>query len=412
MKSNGKCQMKKIVVQQLLTKIKTDGQSDVGGNSFRMFVLDEAARQWELDGHDVIRLTLGKTDLPLHSDITEAIVAVVRDKSRSSLVFPEGVPELREELAAHYTALAQTSIPCSRILVDAGTSSVYPSLFRLLAGPDDEVLLPLPYYPLYRVSALLARVPVRYYRVRLDTMRVDMESFAQGTTGKTRIVVLNSPGNPLGNVIAPDELSQMLDLLPNHAYLVFDEIYENVMFGSEPRLAPVLLGCNGQHEGRIIVTNSCSKGFRMYTKRVGWCVLPETLVEAMRVILHHTRLTVDPAVQYGAVEALRRPEEVEALCMIHRKRWEYARAHLQAIPDVQLLSSTGGFYCTLDCREFIRGHGHDSCLKLALDVLEQAGVATVPGEDFGLPGMLRLSFTASRFEEAVNRFVDYFKGSR
>jgi aspartate aminotransferase len=132
----------------------------------------------------------------------------------------------------------------------------------------------------------------------------------------------------------------------------------------------------------------------------------------MRVILHHTRLTVDPAVQYGAVEALRHPEEVGMVCAAHRNRWGYARAHLQTMPGVQLLPAGGGFYCTLDCRGFIRARRLDNCVKLALDVLERAGVATVPGEDFGLPGTLRLSFTASRFDEAINRLVGYFRGSR
>jgi aspartate/methionine/tyrosine aminotransferase len=336
----------------------------------------------------------------------------VRDQHKSNLVFPEGLPDLREALAAHYTALAGVPVPSSRIFVDAGTSSVYPTLFRLLASPGDEVLLPLPYYPLYRVSALLADAFVRYYRIRLDTMRVDMKSFAQSLTEKTRIIVLNSPGNPLGNVITRGELSQMLDLLPEHAYVVFDEIYENVVFGPEPGLAPALLGCDSRNRGHLIVTNSCSKGYRMYTKRVGWCVLPESLAVAMRIILQHTRLTVDPAVQYGAVEALRHPEEVEIVCATHRNRRKYAHAHLQKIPGVRLLSPAGGFYCTLDCRGFIHARRIDNCLSLALDVLERSDVATVPGEDFGLPGTLRLSFTASRFDEAINRLVRYFRGSR
>jgi len=399
-------------MSQFADKVRTDGQSDGAGNNFRMFVLDEAARHKELGGHDIIRLTLGKSDLPLHDDIKEAVVSIVRDPERTNLVFPEGLPELREALSAHYTKLAMAPISYARIMVDAGTSSAYPSLFRLLAGPGDEVLLPLPYYPLYRMSALLSGATVRYYRVRLDTMRVDMKSFAENLTEKTRIVVVNSPGNPLGNIIDREELSQMLDLLPEHVYLMFDEIYENVVFGDGPGLAPVLLGGNDRHKCQVIVTNSCSKGYRMYTKRVGWCVLPDILTDAMRVVLQHTRLTVDPAVQYGVVEALRRPEEVEALCAIHRKRWEYARAHLKTLPGVQLLPSGGGFYCTLDCREFIRSRELSNCLKLAMDVLDRAGVATVPGEDFGLPGTLRLSFTASRFEEAINRLVGYFRDQK
>lgn len=251
---------------------------------------------------------------------------------------------------------------------------------------------------------------VRYYRIMMDTMRVDMESFIEGISDKTRVVVVNSPGNPLGNVIAQDELIRMLTILPEDTYLIFDEIYENVLFNSEQRLTPILL--NHGRSDRTIVTNSCSKGYRMYTKRVGWCVLPENLVMALRIILHHTRLTVDPAVQYGAVQAIRHPHEVEDLCRIHYSCWEYARNNLKSIPGIRMLPSAGGFYFTLDCREFIQTNQLGNCLTLAITILEEAGVAIVPGEDFGLPDTLRVSFTASRFNEAIDRLKAIFQRSR
>lgn len=395
--------------QQLAGRIMTGDQKDGVGNYFRMFIVDEAAREQELSGRDIIRLTLGISDLPLHPAIIEAIVGATQDSVRSNRVFPEGLPELREALAAHYTQSLGTPVSVGRILVDAGTSSIYPKLVRLLANPGDEVLIPLPYYPLYCISAILAGVQTRYYRVDLRTLRIDMGSFEENLTAKTRIVVVNSPGNPLGNIITPPELRHMCDILPKRTHIMFDEIYENVAFTNEPKLAPILLSPDHGQASRVILTNSCSKGYRMYTKRVGWCVLPEGLVPAMSVMLQHTRLTGDPAVQYGAVAALGLPGEVEALREVHRQRWKCASIHLGSLGGVRLIPSRGGFYCTLDCRERIEQQSVGDGMQLAMDILSRVGVAVVPGEDFGLPGTLRLSFTARRFEEATRRLSAYFR---
>jgi aspartate/methionine/tyrosine aminotransferase len=389
-----------------------NNHNDGAGNSFRMFVLDEAARLSELNGRDVIRLTLGKSDLPLHKSISEAIVSTILDPVKSNFVFPLGLPELRTAISKEYNRVYNVSIPAENIIIDAGTSSAYPALFRMLLSPGDEVLLPLPYYPLYRISALLAGAPTRYYKINLNTLHPDLELFKSNVNKSIRIVVINSPGNPLGNIISVQDLKNIIDIMPENCYLIFDEIYENVVFEPSQSLTSYLLKQTRLDKSKIIITNSFSKGYRMYTKRVGWCILPDVLLEPMRVILHHTRLTVDPAVQYGAIEALGHKEEVDQLNSIHKSRWDYAKHHLNKITGIHLYPSAGGFYCTLDCQEFIRKRELIDCLKLSLNILERTGVASVPGEDFGLPGTLRLSFTASRFEEAINRLVEYFSSSK
>jgi aspartate/methionine/tyrosine aminotransferase len=171
-----------------------------------MFAVEEAAGRKETSGKDVIRLTLGKSDLPLHEAIVEAIINALRDPKRTNLVHPEGLPELREALSHYYYELTQVRVPAERILVDAGTSSAYPALFRMLIEPEDEVVLPLPYYPLYHVSALLSGANTRFYRIGLDTLELDYDSFLRAVSPKTRLVVVNSPGNPLGNVISVQTL--------------------------------------------------------------------------------------------------------------------------------------------------------------------------------------------------------------
>ncbi len=378
---------------------------------FRMFALDDAAQQLRRAGQDVIFLTLGKSDLALHPSIVAAIADAVHDPEQSTRVVPGGMPELRQALATHYSTLVGETITPGRVVVDAGTSSLYPSLLRILGATGRDVLIPRPYYPLYRVAAELAGATVPYYDIDLSTMRIDLASVSASITANTAALIANSPGNPLGNIITRSDMRAILSLLPDSTFLVFDEIYENGIFGTEPALASMLLHSSMLSSARTVITNSCSKSYRMYTKRVGWCVIPEWLAARLVAVLQHTRLTVDPCVQLGAIEALRHSEQLDALRVVHEERWKYAQSVLSTLPAVRLLSSAGGFYCTLDCSAFARRWAMTADCALAMDILARAGVATVPGEDFGLPGTLRLSFTSSRFHEAVDRLHAYFTRS-
>jgi len=383
-------------------------EGDGVGNAFRMFLLDEAALQAQELGSDVIQLTLGISDLQPRRAIQDAISTAMRDPIASRRVCPGGLPELLTALSSYYRETHDVEVPTSRILVDAGTSSIIRNLFLILTQPGDQILIPLPYYPLYRFSAMLAGVECLYYPVCLESMEIDVESIATMVTGRTQAVVLNSPGNPLGNVIGSATLLELLDTLPSHVHVIIDEVYDNIHFSEkEHPLAPVALADSGK-ESRIVVTNSFSKGYRMYTRRVGWCVVPEALIRPMTMIQQHTRLTVDPVVQYGAIEALRYPQDVAEVRAKHLERWQYAFCKLSALSDIQLLPASGGFYCVLNCRTFIAGRSIPDCLCLAEDILNQAAVATVPGADFGLPGMLRISFTNERFMEAIDRLCCYF----
>ena len=384
---------------------------DGAGNEFRMFLLDEAAIDARQRGADVIQLTLGLSDLQPRAEILNAIGSTASDPLTARRVCPAGLPELRQCLSQYYAETYGVSIPFDRILVDAGTSSIFRNLFQIICRPGDEVLLPLPYYPLYRFSATLNGVTCRYYPINLETMVPDVESIASGITEHTQAVILNSPGNPLGNVISQEVLEQILAIVPPDVYLIADEVYDNIHFSDDGRPMASTLFSDPAWQSRVVLINSFSKGYRMYTRRVGWCVLPEEIVRPMTIIQQHTRLTVDPAVQLGAVAALQHRHDVSAVRAIHMARWEYARSRLSDIPDVRLLPASGGFYCMLDCRQFIDDRQVSNCLRLALDILERVGVATVPGADFGLPGMLRLSFTSDRFNEGIDRLRSYFAAS-
>jgi aspartate/methionine/tyrosine aminotransferase len=373
---------------------------------FQMFVMDELADAALAHGEDVIKLTVGITDLPLPPRVLNAIAGRLRDPQANRLVYPEGLPALREAVARYYHEQYGAAVDAGHVIVHTGTSPIFRNLFQLLSRPGQEILIPRPFYSLYKVCALLAGARVTYYDIDLDTRRVDLASFRRAfAPDRTAVVVINNPGNPLGNVLTRDEVEQLYETVDGEAYVVNDEIYNNVCF-YEPFVSP--LSYLPEPARRVtVVTNSFSKGFRFYTKRVGYALLPDEVVTPMRIVQQHTLLTHDPVTQYGMIEALADLESPRELTRVYRARAEYAHRRLLGT-GCRPVPAEGGFYVLLDCAEWVHADRAPDGVALARDLVARARVATVPGTDFGAPHTLRLSLCSGRFEEAIDRLHAYF----
>jgi len=371
---------------------------------FLMFVLDQMAYDYEKEKKEVIRMTLGKSELPLHPDIIKSIVDSMQDFKKSSMVFPGGLPELKVRLSKHYKDKYKLDINPRNFIISVGTSTIFRNLFYLFLDKGDEVLLPLPYYSLYHFSALLSQAKIRYYNIDMNTMRLDRDSFKENFTDKTKLVVINSPGNPLGNILTREELKFMASVVEGRAPIINDEVYDNVCFDEQ---SPSVMEMNGS-ETTFITTNSFSKAFRMYSRRVGWCIVPDELITPMEVIQHHTLLTTDPICQWGALKALDYQSEVEHIRSLYKDRRDYTLEQFKNVETVNAVPSEGSFYLTLDCKNFMEKKGFSSSLDLAVKIIENTLVATVPGSDFGLPYTLRLSFSSHRYKEGIDLLVKFF----
>ncbi len=368
-----------------------------------MFVMEELAEELERKYDDVIRLTLGKSELPVHPDVTEAMVAALRDPRRSGLVYPLGLPALREAVAEYEGQAFGWHVDAGDVVVSVGTSTLFRNLCCLLASDGGEVLLPRPYSPLYLYSAALAGARLSFYEIDLVTSCIDFASLWSGLSSATRMVVLNSPGSPLGNRLTTADLRQVDEAVDGRAVIVSDEIYRNIYFDEE---APSL-GALSDPRSPIVVTNAFSKGFRMYARRVGYAVVPSEFTGPLATMQDHTLLTADPVPQYGAIEALRHLDEVDALRLLYAGRRDYAMKRLAEVPGMRPIRAEGSFYLTIDIVSYLGQHESDRSLAEA--ILTATHVATVPGSDFGLPGTLRLSYSASRFDDAIDRLARYFE---
>ncbi len=372
---------------------------------FQMFVLDELADVLIKQGADVLKLTIGVTELPIPQTVLTRMVDKLNDPEFVRRVYPEGLPELREAIARFYNRRHGTNVASANIIVNTGSSPIFRNIFQLLSGAEFEIMIPRPYYALYLYCATLAGAKVKFYDIDVHTKRVDMDSFRRNfSPERTSLVVINSPGNPIGNVVTLDELQQIYEIVDNNAYVLNDEIYNNTMFYDEFRTPLAVLP---QFDDITIVTNSFSKGYRMYTKRVGFAILPEELQKNLRVIQQHTLLCTDPCYQYGMIAALDDEESPEQLNRLYRSRAEYTTQRLTGT-GCEPIAAEGGFYAMLRCKQWNAAHGFVSSKELARDILKKVHVAVVPGTDFGVPDDLRLAFCNDRYNEGIDRLREYF----
>lgn len=372
---------------------------------FQMFVLDELADDLAEQGADVLKLTIGVTELNIPEKVLDRMVDKLKDPEFVRRVYPEGLPELREAIAEFYNRRYLTDVEAAHVIVNTGSSPIFRNIFQLLSGPEYEIMIPRPYYALYLYCATLAGARVKFYDIDINTKRVDMDSFRRNfSPQRTSLVVINSPGNPVGNIVTVDEMREIYEIVDGQAYILNDEIYNNTMFYEEFHSPLAVLS---EYKDSTIVTNSFSKGFRMYTKRVGFAILPDELQKNLRVMQQHTLLCTDPCYQYGMIAALDDEESPAQLTSIYRARAEYTTQTL-AGTGCEPIAAEGGFYTMLRCADWITARGFSSSKELARDILEKVHVAVVPGTDFGVPNDLRLAFCNNRYNEAIDRLREYF----
>lgn len=372
---------------------------------FQMFVLDELADELLSQGKDLIKLTIGISELEIPQSVRNVFSDTIFDYDKTHRVYPQGIPELRTAIADYYNEQYHVNTQPENTIVNVGTSAIFRNLFQILCEPGQEILLPKPYYCLYLLSAILADAKLTFYDIDIESRAIDFDSFkAAYNPDKTAVVVINNPGNPIGNVITKDEILEINRIVAGRSYIINDEIYNNTLFYSEYECPLAYLD---EFRDANIVTNGFSKGFRMYTKRVGYAILPDELIMPMRIVQQHTLLTHDPVNQHGAIAALQDLESPKELTQLYKSRAEYSYRQLQGT-GCDPIKAEGGFYIVLDCDRWIKEKEMESSKDLAVDIAKKVHVATVPGTDFGIPNGLRLSFCTSRYNEGIDRLRDYF----
>jgi aspartate/methionine/tyrosine aminotransferase len=361
--------------------------------------MDVVARAKELEatGVDVVRMDVGDPDFATPEVVTRAAEAAM-EAGDTGYTQSRGVPDLRDAIAERFATKYGVKVNETDIVVTQGTSPAMLLMFGALLDPGDEVIIADPCYPAYpNYIAFLGGVPVRVPARASDGFRMRIDEIEAAITPRTRCIMINSPSNPTGTVLPPEDLAAIAGLAEKHGlYVASDEIYHGLDFtGTDHTIL--------EYTDRAFVLNGFSKLYAMTGWRLGYLVAPRDFVRPAEVIQQNFFLCANHFVQVAGATALR-----EAGPDVARMRAQYDERRRFLVPALRELGlgievePTAAFYAFAD----VRAWGADS-LALTYRLLEEAHVAAAPGIDFGPggEGFLRFSYATSveRLHEGVER---------
>ncbi|MEW6443987.1 MAG: pyridoxal phosphate-dependent aminotransferase [bacterium] len=353
----------------------------------------ERAQQLEARGQRIIHLEIGEPDFDTPACIKEACIRALRD-SRPRYTHSLGLLELREEICREYERNYGVSISPDRILVTCGTSPAMLLTFSVLAHRDDAFLVSNPHYPCYPNFIRFTGARVKWIPVREeDGFQYTTRDVQAAVAGRVRAIVVNSPSNPSGTVIPPEVLQAVGSM---DVTVISDEIYHGLVYEGEAH--SVL-----QYQDRAFVLNGFSKLYAMTGWRLGYVIAPSAYMRALQTLHQNFFISASSFVQDAALAALRLARtEVENMRRVYDGRRRLIVQGLRKLGFGISAEPTGAFYVLANARKY----GADS-KKLALELLEHAGVGTTPGIDFGsnAEGYLRFTYANSQenIEEALER---------
>jgi aspartate/methionine/tyrosine aminotransferase len=362
--------------------------------------VDAKAKALKAAGKPVIGFGAGEPDFPTPDYIVEAAVAAARQPAMHRYTPAGGLPALKEAIVAKTardSGLAAT--PANVLVTNGGKQAVYEALATML-DPGDEVLLPAPYWTTYPEAIRLAGgVPVPVVADEQSGYLVSAAQLEAARTPRTKVLLFCSPSNPTGAVYPPDQVEELGRwAFETGLWVLTDEIYEHLTYGgvsapSMPVLVPELAD-------RCVVVNGVAKTYAMTGWRVGWILGPADVVKAATNLQSHLTSNVANVSQAAALAAL--TGDLSAVAQMRSafdRRRQTIVSMLREIPGVACPEPQGAFYVYPSVKGLlgrpIAGRTAQSSVELAEIILDAAEVAVVPGEAFGTPGYLRLSYALS-----------------
>ena len=374
--------------------------------------VDAKAKALAAAGRPVIGFGAGEPDFPTPDYIVQAAVEACTDPRWHRYTPAGGLPALKEAIAAKTLRDSGFQVGADQVLVTNGGKQALYNAFAALLNPGDEVILPAPYWTTYPESIQLAGgVPVEVHTDETTGYRASVADLEAARTDKTTMLVFVSPSNPTGAVYSPAEVEEIGRWALEHGlWVVTDEIYEHLVYGdaqfsSMPVLVPELAD-------QCVIVNGVAKTYAMTGWRVGWMIGPKDIVKAATNLQSHATSNVANVSQVAALAAVSGGlEAVEEMKVAFDRRRLLIVDMLNAIPGVDCPTPEGAFYVYPSVKGLlgkeIRGVTPASSSELAALILDEVEVAVVPGEAFGTPGYLRLSYATSdaNITEGVGRMA-------
>ncbi|WP_042420300.1 pyridoxal phosphate-dependent aminotransferase [Streptacidiphilus anmyonensis] len=359
--------------------------------------VDAKAKALKAAGRPVIGFGAGEPDFPTPDYIVEEAVAACRDPKNHRYTPAGGLPELKAAIAAKTLRDSGWAVDASQVLVTNGGKQAIYEAFAAILDPGDEVIVPAPYWTTYPESiALAGGVAVEVVADETTGYKVSVEQLEAARTENTKVLLFVSPSNPTGAVYTRAEVEAVGRWAAEHGlWVLTDEIYEHLVYGdaefvSLPVAVPELAD-------KCIVVNGVAKTYAMTGWRVGWVIGPQDVVKAATNLQSHATSNVSNVAQRAALAAVAGDlSAVDEMKVAFDRRRRTIVSMLNEIPGVLCPEPEGAFYAYPSVKALlgkeIRGRRPATSAELASLILDEAEVAVVPGEAFGTPGYLRLSY--------------------
>jgi aspartate aminotransferase len=366
------------------------------------------AKALAAQGLDVVDLGLGEPDFATPEFVARAGIAAI-EEGRTRYTDVAGEPALRDAIAAKYRRDYGVPIARENVLVTAGAKQAVFNACQVLFEPGDEVALYCPFWvsfpEMVRLSGATPILVPTELEMHWKPIAADL---VERASDRTRGIIVNSPNNPTGAVIEPEELENLVDWCEaRSAALIFDETYDRFLYGGKLHASAVSFW--EEHRDRIVITGAASKTWAMTGWRLGWVIGSREVIDAMSSYQSHSTSNASSISQRAALAALSDPERtdeaVAAMLAEYERRRDRIVAGLATIPGVRVLSPEGAFYAFADVSELYGPKEVTGSAEFCERLLVEAGVAAVPGEAFGEDDCVRFSFATSlaAIEEGIRR---------
>lgn len=373
------------------------------------------AAQLRAEGKDIIGFGAGEPDFDTPEPVKRAAIKAIED-GFTKYTAVAGTAELKQAVIAKFARDNGFDYKPNQILVSVGGKQSFYNLAQALLSNGDEVIIPAPYWVSYPDMVLLAdATPVIVPCGIEQGFKMTPAQLEATITPKTRLVVLNSPSNPTGAMYTREELAALGEVLLKHPDIVVasDDIYEHILLGDKP-FYNILMACPALVD-RAIILNGVSKAYSMTGWRIGYAAGPEPLITAMKDIQSQSTSNPTSISQVAAQAALDGDQGfIEMMNVAFRERHRFIVDSLNALHGVECLPSDGAFYAFPKMSDAIAAmDGINDDVAFGEYLINEAGVALVPGSAFGAPGYMRLSFATSmeKLQQGMKRIASALGGS-
>lgn len=379
-------------------------QQSAPSMTMKLFAL---ANDMKAAGHAMVPMIAGEPDFPTPANIGLAGIKAIAT-GNTKFTAASGTLALRQAIAHKFRSDNGIACDAEQVIAATGTKPLLFSAFMAICDPGTEVIVPSPYWVSYPSIVRLAGANVVDLQcLEADDFKVRPANLRAAITPATRILLLNSPGNPSGAVYTRDEMMALLDVLREHpaVYVVTDEIYEHLIYDGQPHLSPAALAPDLAE--RIVTINGFSKGYGMIGWRLGFATGPKPVMRAMADFLSHLLGAPNTITQAAAMAALDEPQPyLQANRLDYQGRRDLALERVNQIAGLSCRKPLGAFFLFVNCQQLLgktspRGAHIVDDTDFCRVAIEEAGVALVPGSAFGTPGYFRLSYSMSANEIKV-----------